>query len=91
MNQHGKRERLPSADALQLAAEAIEAWWSAAYLRPDDAVLPGRFATEACASLPCLTIEAASRSEDVLAAVALQRLRLHQDQGVPEWTWHSGR
>ena len=89
VNQHGKRERLPSADALQSAAEAIDAWWSAAYLRPDDAVLPGRFATEACASLPSLTIEAASRSEDVRAAVALQRLRLHQDQGVPEWTWRS--
>ena len=80
MNQQSKRDRLPSADA-------IAAWWQAAYLRPEDAVLPGRFAAEACASLPGLDVGSTSHLDDVQAAVALQRMRLRQDQGVPEWSW----
>lgn len=87
VNQHGKRDRLPSADALRTARDAIAAWWQAAYLRPGDAVLPGRFAAEARASLPGLDAAGACHPDDVQAAVALQRMRLRQDQGVPEWSW----
>ena len=87
VNQHGKRDRLPSADALRAAADPIGAWWSAAYLRNDDVVLPDRFATEASASLPGLTPQTAFLSDNVWAAMALQRMRLRQDQGVPEWSW----
>lgn len=87
VNQHGKRDRLPSADALRAARDAIAAWWQAAYLRPGDAVLPGRFAAEARASLPSLDAGTAFHPDDVQAAVMLQRMRLRQDQGVPEWSW----
>ncbi len=84
VNQREKRDRLPSAEALQAAGDRIAAWWQAAYLRVDDAVLPPRFAAEARASLPGL-VEAAG-VEEVQAAMALQRLRLRQTQGAPEWT-----
>lgn len=87
VNQQSKRDRLPSADALQAARDAIAAWWQAAYLRPGDAVLPGRFAAEARASLPGLDVGTACHPQDVQAAMALQRMRLRQDQGVPEWSW----
>ena len=53
---------------------------------PDNPVLPQRFTTEARASLQALhDSQAAIDVGDVYAAVALQRLRLHQDQQVPEW------
>ena len=87
VNRHGKRDRLPPADALQNAGNAIAAWWQAAYLRPGNAVLPGRFAVEARASLPGLDAGTICRPDDVQAAMALQRMRLRQDQGVPEWSW----
>ena len=79
VNQHGKRDRLPSAGALRAAREAIAVWWQAAYLQPTDAVLPSRFATEARASLPGLDVLAACHPDDVQAATALQRMRLRQD------------
>ena len=87
VNQHGKRDRLPSADALRAARDAITTWWQAAYLQPADAVLPGRFTAEARASLPGLDTGTACHPDDVQAAMALQRVRLRQDQGVPEWSW----
>jgi len=55
VNQQSKRDRLPSADALRAARDAIAAWWQAAYLRPGDAVLPGRFAAEAHGAWPAST------------------------------------
>jgi hypothetical protein len=55
VSQHSKRERLPSAEALQQAGPAIADWWAAAYLGPEEQVLPVRFASEARASLPGLT------------------------------------
>ena len=87
VNRHGKRDRLPSADTLRAARDAIAAWWQAAYLRPGDAVLPGRFAAEARASLPGLAVGRVCHPDEVQAAMALQRMRLRQDQGVPEWSW----
>ncbi|WP_426954557.1 HNH endonuclease domain-containing protein [Muricoccus radiodurans] len=86
VNQHGKRERLPSAEALHHAGPAILDWWSAAYLRPDDRVLPPRFRSEARASLPGLASSNLSELRESCSAVALQRARLRQNQGVPEWT-----
>jgi hypothetical protein len=89
VNQHSKRERLPSAEALQQAGPAIADWWEAAYLRPEDQVLPVRFASEARASLPGLTGADSVNGDEVQVAMALQRTRLRQDQGVPEWVWKS--
>ena len=85
VNQQGKRDRLPSAVALARGADAIVDWWTRGYLRPAAGMLSSRFVSEAQATLPTLR-EADSRSvEEVLAAVGLQRLRLRQNQGVPEW------
>ena len=86
VNQHGKRDRLPSAETLQYAGAAIMDWWSGAYLRPDDMVLPPRFVSEARASLPGLSSSVLVEPADIQSAMALQRTRLRQDQGVPEWT-----
>lgn len=88
VNQRLKRDRLPSASALGAAEERILHWWSTAYLAPEDLALPSRFGHEARASLPGLRATGPGDCdlERVYAAVGLQRMRLRQDQGVPEWT-----
>ena len=87
VNQHLKRDRLPSAAALHRAHDGVLGWWSTAYLAVGNAALPRRFADEARASLPAMGLaEGAPGLDEIYAAVGLQRLRLHQDQQVPEWT-----
>ena len=83
VNQRQKRDRLPTAEALQKACDGIMAWWRNAYLAQG---LAGRFTAEAAASLPGL-FDWSDRAqlEEVVAAMQLQRLRLRHDQGVPEW------
>lgn len=82
VNQHQKRDLLPSETVLRRARERILRWWEAAYLDRQDA-MPARFTEEARASLPGLGRDTAP--EEVFGAMALQRLRLRLDQGVPEW------
>ncbi|WP_419729197.1 hypothetical protein [Lichenicola sp.] len=92
INQHVKRDRLPSNERLQAASGPIQAWWDTAYSQSD--VLPQRFVQEARASLPGLKEEVqgahgADRSSSlsgVFAALQLQQLRLRHDQQVPEWS-----
>ena len=85
VNQHRKRDLLPSDAVLRRARESILRWWDAAYLDRQDAV-PGRFSEEARASLPGLRgVEPPTSPDEVFAAMGIQRLRLHLDQGVPEW------
>lgn len=91
VNQHEKRDRLPSAATMAAAGDAIARWWMAAYLRSDDEILPTRFESEARASLPGLSAVAAVTPDDVQAAMGLQRLRLQRDQGVPQWEWRPPR
>jgi hypothetical protein len=88
VNQRLKRDRLPSALALERAGERILGWWRTAYLASGDPLLPAQFGHEARASLPGLRADAADASdpERVFAAVGLQRMRLRHDQQVPEWT-----
>jgi hypothetical protein len=85
INQHGKRDRLPSEALLAAAATPIRDWWQAAYLTGE--VLPRRFVLEAAASLPGLGgIPVPDiRPDQLLAAMQLHRLRLRHDQQVPEW------
>jgi HNH endonuclease len=80
VNQHVKRDRLPSASALAAARESIVAWWEQAWL--SDLALRTRFERETVAALPVGT---GGSSEDVFAALEWRRLRLRQDQQVPEW------
>ena len=86
VNQGQKRDRLPSEDTLRRARDAVIAWWTSAYLAGDDAALPTRFGQEARASLPGLGgTSGIPDCEDVFTAMGMQRLRLRQDQQVPEW------
>ena len=95
MNQHEKRDRLPSATLLNSARERVQDWWRAGYSLGADSAIGDRFILEARSSLPLIN---ASNDliaiDDVFDAVAFQRLRLKENQQVPEWaggpTW-SGR
>lgn len=81
VNQHEKRDRLPSAAAMANARDRIIGWWEAAYLE-DDALRP-RFLREAAAALP---LSNAVGTTAVYDALDWRRLRLWQDQQVPQWT-----
>lgn len=80
VNQHLKRDRLPSAAALAGARASIIAWWDDAWLA--DPALRVRFRREASASLP---LGSGGSMEDVFAALEWRRLRLREDQQVQEW------
>jgi protein-L-isoaspartate O-methyltransferase len=81
VNQHEKRDRLPSAAAMANARNRIIGWWEAAYMK-DDALRP-RFLREAAAALP---LSDGAGSTAVYDALNWRRLRLWQDQQVPQWT-----
>ena len=84
VNQRLKRDRLPSAAALQSARERIQTWWEAGYLKTANSALPDRFKLEARASLPGL--ESADFSlDDLFTGMNLQQIRLKHDQQAPEW------
>jgi hypothetical protein len=86
VNQHQKRDRLPSAEILQSAQERIQEWWDEAYLQAINPLVPIRFTSEARASLPGLLREADSLTlDDLFTAMTMQRMRLKHDQQVPEW------
>jgi SAM-dependent methyltransferase len=80
VNQHEKRDRLPSAAALARAREPILAWWDEAWNA--DPALAARFGLEARAALP---IDGALTPDAVFAGMEWRRLRLQQDQQPPEW------
>jgi len=80
VNQHLKRDRLPSASALAGARESIIAWWQDAWLA--DSALRTRFERETMAALP---VGGGASTDDVFAAMEWRRLRLRQDQQVQEW------
>ena len=97
VNQRQKRDKLPAELALRRAKDRIIDWWNAGYIRTDDRLLTEQFTLEASATLPALDFKtsnledllAGSRLhhllEDVFSAVSLQRLRLSNDQQIPEW------
>lgn len=86
VNQHQKRERLPSAALLEEARELVLEWWKAGYLEANTATAD-RFYLEARSSLPLANAFASSNAaDDVFDAVAFQRMRLKENQQIPEWT-----
>ena len=97
VNQREKRDKLPADLVLRRAKERIIGWWDAGYVRTDDRLLTEQFALEASATLPTLDLSSSNLEdvlaggrlhrllEDVFSAVSLQRLRLSNDQQVPEW------
>ena len=80
----GKRDRLPSDPLLRDARERILEWWDRGYGRASEA-MQTRFRTEARAGLPAIATERFGL-DDVFAGLMVQRMRLRQDQGIPEWS-----
>ena len=103
VNQRQKRDKLPADPALRRAKNRIIDWWDAGYVRTDDRLLTEQFTLEASATLPTLDVPAGNLDgvlaearlhrllEDVFSAVSLQRLRLSNDQQIPEWEGPAGR
>ena len=85
INQHEKRDRLPGDRILRSAQDRILTWWNSAYRDRSRPVLAERFTLEAAASLPGIT-SATPHLDDVYSALSLQRMRLRQNQQVPEWS-----
>lgn len=81
INQHQKRDKLPSAGRLAAAQPRIAAWWETAWLSEEP--LRRRFEREVVAALP---VQDPSSLNEVLDGLAWRRLRLRQDQQIPEWT-----
>jgi hypothetical protein len=79
VNQHQKRDRLPSAERLHHAQDRILDWWHRAYLA--DGGLHKRFWQEAGTTLPGVT----DSLPDVIDAMQLQRLRIVRVQMPKEW------
>jgi SAM-dependent methyltransferase len=80
VNQHLKRDRLPSARALAGARESIISWWDTAWR--NDPGLASRFDRESFAALPIIR---GATSDEIFAGLEWRRLRLRQDQQVSEW------
>jgi hypothetical protein len=80
VNQQQKRDLLPSAPLLAASRERILGWWERAWLA--DPGLGEAFAREATAALP---VGPKAAPGDVFSALEWRRLRLRQDQQLPEW------
>ena len=103
VNQRQKRDKLPADLALRRSKDLIVQWWEHGYVRTDNRLLTEQFALEASATLPALDLPTGNLEdvlagarlhhllEDVFSAVSLQRLRLSNDQQIPEWEGPSGR
>ena len=86
VNQHEKRDRLPSAALLNSARERVQDWWKAGYSLGADSPIADRFFLEARSSLPLIIgTDDLIAVDDVFDAVAFQRLRLKENQQIPEW------
>ena len=81
VNRRQKRNLLPDDATLRGAKGRVLEWWDAGYCA--NPVWRDRFRLEATARLPA--IGSASDLEDVFDALELQRLRLSNDQQIPEW------
>ncbi len=87
VNQRDKRDRLPSAAVLNDARERVQNWWTSGYALGAKSPLADRFFLEARTSLPLLNApEESIAVGDVFAALVFQRLRLRENQQIPEWT-----
>lgn len=83
INSHSKRDRLPSAEALEASQERILDWWQRAWLQ--HASTTTRFQVEAQASLPMLP-ETAGQLSAVFSGLQARRFTLRADQQVMEWS-----
>jgi len=103
VNQHQKRDKLPADLVLRRSKDRIVNWWERGYVRTENRLLSEQFALEASATLPTFDFPTGNLEdvlagarlhhllEDVFSAVSLQRLRLSNDQKIPEWQGPIGR
>ena len=85
VNQRKKRNRLPSDRLLRAAEGRIVGWWRDAYRADPHHPLAERFMLEAAVSLPGIP-PTDTDLDGCFSALNLQRLRLQQNQQVPEWS-----
>ena len=81
VNQREKGDLLPDDRTLRGARDHILEWWELGYC--SQRALDERFRLEAGARLPALGGRA--EPDDIFTAMSLQRMRLSNDQQVPEW------
>ena len=86
VNQHQKRDRLPSKVCLLASQDRIHEWWDKAYIHQDSNLISRQFADEVGASL---RVDAPSTVdldlEQIFHSVLIQQLHLKSNQQVPEW------
>ena len=78
-----KRDRLPAAETLAEARDRIVCWWENAWI---DTQREEQFLMEASYALPGLS-DGQSSLEAIHEAIQHQRVRLKQDQQIPEWLY----
>lgn len=81
VNRREKRDRLPSAAIFAQSRDRMIEWWERGYLSDD--ALGARFLREVTAALP---VAGSGGAEEIFEALDWRRLRLLQDQRVPEWS-----
>ena len=87
VNQHQKRDRLPTKICLLSSQDRILEWWDKAYIRQDSSLIRRQFADEADASLrvDAQSADDLDHLEQVFHSVLIQQLHLKSNQQVPEW------
>ena len=78
-----KRDRLPAAETLEKARERMVQWWEKAWI---DTPREDQFFMEASYALPGISSVYPSLGE-IYEATRHQRVRLKQDQQIPEWLY----
>lgn len=84
VNQGEKRARLPAGAILRTSQDRVMGWWETAYVKWHPPV-SNRFWIEARSSLPGANIPDSGLG-DVFEALCFQRIRLKDNQQVPEWS-----
>ncbi len=79
-----KSAKLPTDQLLQSAQERVIDWWKVAYMDYKPTVSE-QFLLEAKSSLPCIPSNDDALN-GIFEAVCYQRIRLKNDQQVPEWS-----
>lgn len=82
---HQKGARLPTARQFLDAEGRILAWWENGYAESNDEVIEQRFYREASATLPAIFDDHTPDLEVIFSAANIRRIRLKQDQQIPEW------
>ena len=87
VNQHQKRDKLPSKICLLTSHDRILEWWDAAYTHCDlNPIRRQQFADEVGASLRVDALSADDPDlEQIFNSVLIQQLHLKSNQQVPEW------